>query len=512
MAKKHLDKFRELTRPVPWGIDTPRKGWNTRPIPSSWDDTPSPRAVTPLPGAFILDIDDKMPDTGERKFTVEDRLAALDFIRESARFPGSIIAHVRTARRPEDPLHGHWLIRRRIGPPPSRNHDFGETIRSEEDWAWCYNNARPPLREIARTLGEILRDSATGDHGGCHNLAYRWGVWLGKEGARESDLRFVWKPLDGVWTSGAGDIRRAVRDGWAKTRRRDGTKPWPNLGDVGLISETAPAPPVPVVRDRSRTTLIGAHRVVDIHGRAGAGKTFAAIALTRQAEGRVVWVVYEKLASTTNRLRRVLDDEARARVRVLDGHAMGRDWAIDDVLEDMAMVPDPGLVIIDSVSSSGCPISGENIEEWASGKVRPWSTEQSAVVLLDHAARREEEDRSPGAIGSTTKTALVEASYLVDSSEKVTSGIRELLTRMVLVCVKQNDSEGTPSQMTVEIDESGSHPVIAAHLGQAERDQAIFARVAAGEPQTQVARDFGISQGRVSQIHDAQRKKNASRA
>ena len=65
----------------------------------------------------------------------------------------------------------------------------------------------------------------------------------------------------------------------------------------------------------------------------------------------------------------------------------------------------PGLVVVDALSSAGCPSDGSDISPWWDAFVKPFGTSQT-VVLGDHRPKRSE-DRAPGGIGSVHKRSFL---------------------------------------------------------------------------------------------------------
>ena len=65
----------------------------------------------------------------------------------------------------------------------------------------------------------------------------------------------------------------------------------------------------------------------------------------------------------------------------------------------------PGLVVIDALSSAGCPSDGSDISPWWDTHVKPFGTDVT-MVLGDHRPKRAE-DRAPGGIGSVHKRSFL---------------------------------------------------------------------------------------------------------
>lgn len=65
----------------------------------------------------------------------------------------------------------------------------------------------------------------------------------------------------------------------------------------------------------------------------------------------------------------------------------------------------PGLVVVDALSSAGCPSDGSDITPWWDAFVKPFGTSQT-MVLGDHRPKRAM-DRAPGGIGSVHKRSFL---------------------------------------------------------------------------------------------------------
>ncbi len=160
------------------------------------------------------------------------------------------------------------------------------------------------------------------------------------------------------------------------------------------------------------------------------------------------WVAYERRGATARRAGPA--GVPRKRVRLLDGATVAEYRPA--ALESLAAVEAPGLVVIDSVSSSGCPTGGESVYPWWQAVVAPWLTAGTAVLLLDHtprsAPRRE--------LGSVTKAAFADLTFAVRAHRE---GNR--LTRVVLEPVAFNDF-GTHAEHGIVVDLTDGVPTATA--------------------------------------------------
>ena len=281
------------------------------------------------------------------------------------------------------------------------------------------------------------------------------------------------------------------------TRRFD---EWPDEAENAALSLASITNTDYVVRDSEGTGLVGVGQIVDIHGNPGGGKSFAALAMALQAEGFVAWIAYERAASTYSRLLKVATEEQLERIKVFDG--MG-DCPEDAIADMMAMSRKPCLVVIDAVSSSGCPVDGANIQPWVDKVVTPWRNPNTTIVLIDHKPRRNDPLRSAGALGSVTKTALVDVSYEaqdpVPAIEK--AGVHAMLAvnkigAMRLLAVKNNDISGATSlEMTIK---KNKPELRASSEGMDDLTNSIARLSDDGMTQLQIANVLNTSQANVS--------------
>ena len=71
----------------------------------------------------------------------------------------------------------------------------------------------------------------------------------------------------------------------------------------------------------------------------------------------------------------------------------------------------PTLVVIDSAESSGCPSSGDSVNEWLDKIVFPFRNVGAGLLVIDHVAKRKE-GRPLGPIGSQHKLARIDGAAL----------------------------------------------------------------------------------------------------
>ena len=185
------------------------------------------------------------------------------------------------------------------------------------------------------------------------------------------------------------------------------------------ISLTAD-PPVEamMVRDDGRTLLYES-RLNSVFGEPGVGKTWvaimAAIGAVRAGSNVLWWDFEDRQGTLAERLvmlnaKDLIDNEA---IRFVN------DSFLDD--EDNDVLPyaqswlmrgqRPGLVVIDSCETAGCPSDGGAVKPWFDKFVQPWESVGATLLLLDHVPKRREE-RPLGPIGSTHKRSRVDGAAI----------------------------------------------------------------------------------------------------
>ena len=90
----------------------------------------------------------------------------------------------------------------------------------------------------------------------------------------------------------------------------------------------------------------------------------------------------------------------------LNNHHMATAEALEFLAGDL-----PGLVVIDSATSFGCPSDGADVSQWMADHVNPWWSMGHTVLLLDHVPKRRQ-DRPRGGIGSQAKLARIDGAAL----------------------------------------------------------------------------------------------------
>ena len=165
-------------------------------------------------------------------------------------------------------------------------------------------------------------------------------------------------------------------------------------------------------------TLIYEGRFNTLYGEAAVGKTWVALMVAIQqlrAGRRVIWWDSEDrpdtLATRLQRLRATdligVDDLAWATGDLHDSPtAMAEALAFLDFDAN-----GPGLVVIDSATSFGCPSDGAPVAAWLQAHINPWWNAGHTVLLLDHVPKQRK-DRPRGGIGSQAKLARIDGAAL----------------------------------------------------------------------------------------------------
>ena len=71
----------------------------------------------------------------------------------------------------------------------------------------------------------------------------------------------------------------------------------------------------------------------------------------------------------------------------------------------------PGMVVIDSATSFGCPKDGADVQPWIKEHVKPWINAGHTTLLLDHVPKQRK-DRPAGAVGSYEKLSDIRGAAL----------------------------------------------------------------------------------------------------
>ena len=414
-----MDAFYEHTRPirlrnsgpkfVPCGSKAEGDGWQQ--VFPSWEDVADWPNVgaTPRKGYLIIDIDDK-DDKGKKRFTPAQRLGALQYIRRA----GGVVSHSHSRTHPDDPLHGHWLVRKPVQVGLSHKHPYGENIIPEKYGVFVRTERRPepdirsPWADVAQAVGEIIRDSKKGEHGGLNNLAYEWAAWLGEMGASEADVRPMWKLVP-------KERRSNLRDTVTRGREK-GSDKHKDDQEIGDATEG-----IKRARDLRRDPpgnpdlfdLVHSKHVTSIAGKPGTFKSWLTLFIAREhlLQGGGVLLIDGDMPEgmVGRRLDTVALGESSCFVRC-EGYFWRKGNVNELLTATLEMIGHrPLYTILDSGTSLG---SGIDEESWERFKEEVgWSLLKQAggMLLLEHVGQH----NNSRARGTIAKDADVELPLVV---------------------------------------------------------------------------------------------------
>ena len=165
-------------------------------------------------------------------------------------------------------------------------------------------------------------------------------------------------------------------------------------------------------------TLIYEGRFNTVYGEAAMGKTWIAIMAAIQAlraGRRVMWWDSEDRAETLARRLQILkatDLIGSPELAWVTGDIHESETARAEALDFLDFdAYGPGLVVIDSATSFGCPADGADVTAWLQAHVDPWWNVGHTVLLVDHVPKQKK-DRPRGGIGSQAKLARIDGAAL----------------------------------------------------------------------------------------------------
>ena len=154
-----------------------------------------------------------------------------------------------------------------------------------------------------------------------------------------------------------------------------------------------------------------------IYGEPSTGKSWIALmAVIQQLRaGRwVIWWDAEDRATTLAKrlqLLRATDLIGHPNLKWITGEIHESPTAMIEALEFLDGGNGPGLVVIDSATSFGCPKDGADIQPWVRAHIRPWLDAGHTTLLLDHVPKQRK-DRPAGAVGSYEKLSDIRGAAL----------------------------------------------------------------------------------------------------
>ena len=154
-----------------------------------------------------------------------------------------------------------------------------------------------------------------------------------------------------------------------------------------------------------------------IYGEPSTGKSWIALMAVIQnlrAGRRVIWWDNEDRATTLARRLQILRTTNFIGVEDLawrTGDLLESPTAMIEALEFLDGGNGPGLVVIDSATSFGCPKDGADIQPWVRAHIKPWITAGHTSLLLDHVPKQRK-DRPAGGVGSFEKLSDIRGAAL----------------------------------------------------------------------------------------------------
>ena len=138
------------------------------------------------------------------------------------------------------------------------------------------------------------------------------------------------------------------------------------------------------------------------------GKSWLAlmVAIERIREGRnVFWWDFEDTAKTLAIRLQTLNGTpfiGTPELKWATGELTEHPIALAEALAHLDAGNGPGLIVIDSAGSGGCPSDGADVMPWMQKNIHPWRNAGHTILLLDHVPKQRK-DRPRGGIGSNAK-------------------------------------------------------------------------------------------------------------
>ena len=154
-----------------------------------------------------------------------------------------------------------------------------------------------------------------------------------------------------------------------------------------------------------------------IFGEPSSAKSWIALMATIQqlrAGRHVIWWDNEDRASTVARrlqLLRATDLIGIESLAFRTGDLHLSETAMAEALEFLASGNGPGLVVLDSATSFGCPKDGADVHPWMAGHISPWIDAGHTSLLVDHVPKQRK-DRPAGGVGSFEKLSIIRGAAL----------------------------------------------------------------------------------------------------
>ena len=164
-------------------------------------------------------------------------------------------------------------------------------------------------------------------------------------------------------------------------------------------------------------TLFYQGRFNTLYGEGGIGKTWVALMAVIQhlrAGGTAIWWDAEDRASTVAQrlqLLKATDLIGTPDLKWVSGDFHTSAKAVAGALEHLDGSDIPGMIVIDSATSFGCPSDGADVMAWLQEHINPWWDAGHTVLLIDHVPKQRK-DRPRGGIGSQAKLARIDGAAL----------------------------------------------------------------------------------------------------
>ena len=132
------------------------------------------------------------------------------------------------------------------------------------------------------------------------------------------------------------------------------------------------------------------------------------------------------LSSIASKSSHLTRSHTKDDLRYLQGDVTESSVAVAELQTWLMGGDGPGLLVIDSAESAGCPSDGASVVKWYESHTNPFTSYGAAVLVIDHVPKSKI-DRPKGAIGSQHKLARVDGAALAISGD--THGRNDLAAR-----------------------------------------------------------------------------------
>ena len=249
-----------------------------------------------------------------------------------------------------------------------------------------------------------------------------WAL-LRRQAKQEQELAAREAARDQAWEKVKDDrLELAQRDILDKQQARESTNTESVAGlsfaDFGQELSLVDMELLPSALERSDgATLLYEGKANTIYGEPSSCKSWIGLMTVihcLRAGRRVIWWDAEETANTIARRMAVL--RATNFIGAPDlafrtGDMQDSPLAMSEAIEFLADGTGPGLVVIDSATSFGCPKDGADVAPWIKTHVKPWIEAGHTSLLIDHVPKQRK-DRPAGAVGSFEKLSDIRGAAL----------------------------------------------------------------------------------------------------